>query len=108
MPPRITPLTDPGSSPSNRRLAWLASDAEGVPVGSAFLRLSGGKGRDHRAELEIAVHPAERRAGVGGALLDAALTAARGDGRRSLVARVTAGSPANRFSRPMGSARCWL
>ncbi|MFD5519758.1 GNAT family N-acetyltransferase [Streptomyces sp. NPDC127066] len=97
MPPRITPLTDPGSSPSNRRLAWLASDAEGVPVGSAFLRLSGGTGRDHRAELEIAVHPAERRAGVGGSLLDAALTAARGDGRRSLVARVTAGTPGEPF-----------
>ncbi|KAB1981218.1 GNAT family N-acetyltransferase [Streptomyces triticiradicis] len=97
MPPRITPLTDPDSSPSSRRLAWLASDTEGAPVGSAFLWLSDRKGQDHRAELEITVHPAERRAGVGGALLDAALTAARGDGRRSLVARVTAGSPGEPF-----------
>ncbi|MGW3917118.1 GNAT family N-acetyltransferase [Streptomyces sp. NPDC005070] len=97
MPPRITPLTDPDSSPSSRRLAWLASDAEGVPVGSAFLGLSGRKGQDHRAELEIAVHPAERRTGVGGALLTAALTAAREDGRRSLVARVTGGSPGEPF-----------
>lgn len=97
MPPRITPLTDPDASPSSRRLAWLASDTEGVPVGSAFLGLSGGKGRDHRAELEIAVHPAERRTGVGGALLTAALVAAREDGRRSLVARVTAGSPGEPF-----------
>ncbi|WP_037615697.1 GNAT family N-acetyltransferase [Streptomyces aureus] len=97
MSPRITPLTDPDSSPSSRRLVWLASGAEGVPVGSAFLRLSGRKGQDHRAELEIAVHPDERRTGVGGALLDAALTAARGEGRRSLVARVTAGSPGEPF-----------
>ncbi|MFD5632795.1 GNAT family N-acetyltransferase [Streptomyces sp. NPDC127077] len=102
MPPRITPLTDPDSSPSSRRPAWLASDAEGVPVGSAFLGLSGRKGQDHRAELEIAVHPAERRAGVGGALLAAALTAAREDGRRSLVARVTAGSPGEPFLAAQG------
>ncbi|MET8859097.1 GNAT family N-acetyltransferase [Streptomyces sp. NPDC004579] len=102
MPPRITPLTDPDSSPSGRRPAWLASDAEGVPVGSAFLGLSGRKGQDHRAELEIAVHPAERRAGVGGALLAAALTAAREDGRRSLVARVTAGSPGEPFLAAQG------
>jgi Acetyltransferases len=79
LPPRITPLTDPESTSSSRRLAWLASDAEGVPVGSAFLRLSTEEGRDHRAGLEIAVHPAERRAGVGGALLDAAVAAARRD-----------------------------
>ncbi|MET7982655.1 MULTISPECIES: GNAT family N-acetyltransferase [unclassified Streptomyces] len=97
MPPRITPLTDPRSSPSSRRLAWLASDAEGAPVGSAFLRLPDRKGHDHRAELEISVHPAERRTGVGGTLLDAALTAARSEGRRSLVARVAAGSPGEPF-----------
>ncbi|MFF3885857.1 GNAT family N-acetyltransferase [Streptomyces sp. NPDC001914] len=105
MPPRITPLTDPESSPSSRRLAWLASDAEGVPVGSAFLWLPGKKGQDHRAELEISVHPAERRAGVGGALLTAALTAARGDGRRPLVARVTAGSPGEPFLAAHGFRR---
>jgi ribosomal protein S18 acetylase RimI-like enzyme len=97
LPPRITPLTDPESTSSSRRLAWLASDAEGVPVGSAFLRLSTEEGRDHRAGLEIAVHPAERRAGVGGALLDAAVAAARRDERRSLVCRVTAGSPGDGF-----------
>ncbi|MFE1288470.1 GNAT family N-acetyltransferase [Streptomyces sp. NPDC058751] len=97
MPPRITPLTDPDSSPSSRRLAWLASDADGVPVGSAFLRLSDKEGQDHRAELEITVHPANRRTGVGGALLGAARTAARGEGRRSLVAQVTAGSPGEPF-----------
>ncbi|MEU0433896.1 GNAT family N-acetyltransferase [Streptomyces sp. NPDC006290] len=97
MPPRITPLTDPGATASSRRLAWLASDAEGVPLGSAFLRLFTTEGQDHRTELEIAVHPAERRTGVGGALLDAAVTAARSDKRRSLVSRVTAGSPGDRF-----------
>ncbi|MCT9008676.1 GNAT family N-acetyltransferase [Streptomyces rhizosphaerihabitans] len=105
MPPRITPLTDPGTTASSRRLAWLASDPEGVPVGSAFLRLFTREGENHRAELEIAVHPAERRTGVGGALLDAAVTAARSDERRSLVSRVVAGSPGGAFLAARGFRR---
>ncbi|MFF1808247.1 GNAT family N-acetyltransferase [Streptomyces sp. NPDC058251] len=65
LPPRITPLTDPEPTPSSRRLAWLAAGTEGAPVGSAFLRLFTKEGQEHLAELEIAVHPAERRQGVG-------------------------------------------
>ena len=42
---RITPLTDPEPSPSSHRLAWLASDADGNPVGTAFLRLFTRPGR---------------------------------------------------------------
>jgi ribosomal protein S18 acetylase RimI-like enzyme len=105
LPPRITPLTDPEATASSRRLAWLASDAEGVPVGSAFLRLFTKEGQDQRAELEIAVHPAERRTGVGSALLDAAVSAARSDGRRSLVSRVRAGSPGDGFLAARGFRR---
>ncbi|MET9409856.1 GNAT family N-acetyltransferase [Streptomyces sp. NPDC002935] len=105
MPPRITPLTDPEPTASSRRLAWLASDAEGAPVGSAYLRLFTKEGQDHRAELEIAVHPAERRKGVGGALLDAAVVAARGDGRRSLVSEARADSPGDRFLAARGFRR---
>ncbi|MGW3814509.1 GNAT family N-acetyltransferase [Streptomyces sp. NPDC005046] len=97
MPPRITPLTDPEPTASSRRLVWLASDAEGVPVGSAFLRLFTREGLDHLAELEIAVHPAERRKGVGGVLLDATTAAARSEGRRSLVSRATVGTPGDGF-----------
>lgn len=94
MPVRVTPLTDPETTPSSRRLAWLASDADGVPLGSAFLRLFTKEGQEHLAELEIAVHPGERRQGVGGLLLEAAVDAARNEERRSLLAQAEDASPA--------------
>lgn len=94
---RITPLTDPDNGSSSRRLCWLASDSDGFPVGSAFLRLFGRPGQDHLAELELHVHPAERKKGAGTRLLDAATAAVRADGRRSLVAQAEAGSPGARF-----------
>jgi hypothetical protein len=65
VPVRITPLTDPRRGASSHRLAWLAVAADGVPVGSAFLRLFTGAGQDQLAELELHVHPAERRDGRG-------------------------------------------
>jgi len=105
LPPRITPLTDPDPTPSSRRLAWLASGTEGAPVGSTFLRLFTKEGQDHLAELEVAVHPAERRQGVGGALLDAAVSAARDEGRRSLLAQAETGSPGDLFLAARGFRR---
>ncbi len=93
----ITPLTCPGRVLSGHRLAWLASDADGIPVGSAFLRVFTDAGREHLAELTLAVHPAERRRRIGSRLLDAALAAAREDGRRHVVAQAEAGSPGGRF-----------
>ncbi|MER5750149.1 GNAT family N-acetyltransferase [Streptomyces sp. NPDC002088] len=94
---RITPLVDPEPGPSSRRLVWLASGVDGGPVGSAFLRLFTREGQEHLAELELAVHGAERRQGVGTRLLDAALAAARTEGRRSVVAQAEQGSPADLF-----------
>ncbi|MEU4330918.1 GNAT family N-acetyltransferase [Nonomuraea dietziae] len=90
---RIIPLIDPQLMPSSRRLAWLATLPTGVPVGSAFLRLFSRVGQDHLAELDLHVHPAERRSGVGSRLLAAALAAAREDGRRSVIAQAEPGSP---------------
>ena len=49
---RITALADPDVGPSSHRLAWLASDADGVPVGTTFLRLFDLVGQDHLGELE--------------------------------------------------------
>jgi len=43
---RITALTDPEVTSSGHRLAWLASDPDGIPVGSAFLRLFTREGQD--------------------------------------------------------------
>ncbi|MEU6375978.1 GNAT family N-acetyltransferase [Streptomyces sp. NPDC046909] len=105
MTPRIVPLTDPESGASSRRLAWLASASDGAPVGSAFLRLFTREGQDHLAELEIAVHGTERRRGVGSRLLDAAVTAARAEGRRSVIAQAEQGSPADAFLAARGFRR---
>ncbi|MDX2541613.1 GNAT family N-acetyltransferase [Streptomyces sp. WI04-05B] len=105
MTPRITALTDPEPGASSRRLAWLASDQVGVPLGSAYLRLFSREGQEHLAEVEISVHPAERRRGVGALLLEAAVSAARGDGRRSLLAQAEEGSAGDRFLAARGFHR---
>ncbi|MGQ4436123.1 GNAT family N-acetyltransferase [Streptomyces sp. SAS_260] len=93
---RITPLTDPAHGTRGRRLAWLASDADSIPVGTAFLRLFDG-GQEHLAELDLRVHPAERRKGVGSRLLDSAVATSRDNARRCVVAQAEAGSPGDRF-----------
>ncbi|MFJ9683111.1 GNAT family N-acetyltransferase [Streptomyces sp. NPDC101194] len=99
---RITALTDPERSDASHRLAWLASDSAGSPVGSAFLRVFTREGQDHLAELEIHVHPAQRRNGIGSQLLDTAVAAAREESRRSVITQVEAGSPGDHFLRSKG------
>ncbi|MFF9910019.1 GNAT family N-acetyltransferase [Streptomyces sp. NPDC013457] len=94
---RITALTDPEESSSSRRLAWLASEADGRPVGSAFLRLFTREGQRHLAELDLQIHPAERRRQAGSQLLAAAVAAARADGRRSVVAQAEDGTSGQAF-----------
>ncbi|GCB52810.1 GNAT family N-acetyltransferase [Streptomyces sp. NL15-2K] len=102
---RITPLTDPEAGASSRRLAWLAAGADGAPLGSAFLRLFTKEGQEHLAELELAVHVTERRRGVGTRLLEAAVAAARAEGRRSLLAQAEHASPADLFLAARGFRR---
>ncbi|MEU9314692.1 GNAT family N-acetyltransferase [Streptomyces sp. NPDC048295] len=99
---RITALADPARADGSHRLAWLASDAEGSPLGSAFLRVFTREGQDHLAELEAHVHPAERRKGVGSRLFEAAVAAARDEGRRSVISQVEADSPGEGFLRAKG------
>jgi GNAT superfamily N-acetyltransferase len=94
---RIISLADPDRGPSSYRLVWLASDADGIPVGSAFLRVFTAAGQDHLAELELHVHPAERRNGTGSRLLDRAAAAAREHARRCVITQAIAGSPGDRF-----------
>jgi GNAT superfamily N-acetyltransferase len=93
----LTPLTDPEHGPTGRRLAWLASDVDSLPVGAAFLRLFTDAGQAHLAELTLRVHPVERRKHVGSRLLDAAVAAAGDDGRRSVTAQAEAGTPGDHF-----------
>ncbi|GAA0655087.1 GNAT family N-acetyltransferase [Kitasatospora atroaurantiaca] len=105
MPIRLTPLSDPDRGPSGHRLAWLASDDTGIPVGSAFLRVFTRAGQDHLAELELHVHPAERRSGTGSRLLEAAVAAAGEERRRCVIAQAEAGSPGEGFLRARGFRR---
>jgi GNAT superfamily N-acetyltransferase len=105
VPVHITALIDPQANAIGRRLAWLASDGDGVPVGSAFLRLFTSAGQEHLAELELHVHPAQRRNHVGSVLLDAAIAAARQDHRRSIIAQAEAQSPGEQFAAARGFRR---
>ncbi|MEV6288675.1 GNAT family N-acetyltransferase [Kribbella sp. NPDC051770] len=98
----ITPLTDPDYRPFSRRLVWLASGEH--PVGSAYLRLNSKPSQQHLAELELAVHPAERRQGVGTRLLEAALQGAAENEATTLLADATAGSAGDAFLAARGFA----
>ncbi len=100
----ITPLTEPAvRSGTSHRLAWLAAAPEGWPLGSAFLRLPA---VGQTAELDLVVHPAERRAGVGTRLLDAVTAAAGERGLRGvLTGAVDAGSAGERFCVARGLRR---
>ncbi|MEW2131968.1 GNAT family N-acetyltransferase [Streptomyces sp. NPDC005435] len=97
MSSRITPLTDPAHGANSRRLAWPASDADSIPLGTAFPRLFNSPEQKHLAELTLQVHPAERRRRIGSQLLDAAVAAARDDARRRVIAQAEAGSTGDHF-----------
>ncbi|MEV8095691.1 GNAT family N-acetyltransferase [Kitasatospora sp. NPDC085879] len=105
MPISLTALTDPAAGPARRRAAWLAADDDGVPVGSAFLTLSDREERRRVAELELTVHPAERRRGTGTLLLEAAIGAARAEGRGILLAVAGEGGPGEAFLAARGLRR---
>ncbi len=93
----ITALADPDYRPFSRRLAWLASDADGNPSGSAYLTLHNKPSQADLAELELAVHPAERRQGIGSRLLAEVADAARANEARVLLADARVGSPGDHF-----------
>ncbi|MFE6477064.1 GNAT family N-acetyltransferase [Streptomyces rochei] len=94
---QVTALTDPDRTSAGHRLAWLACGDDGDPLGYAFLRLFTRQGQEHLAELRLNVHTAERRRRVGTRLLDAAVAAARENGRRSVVAQADADTPGDHF-----------
>lgn len=96
-------LTQPALG--SRRLTWLATAADGAPVGVAGLRLFTSPGQQHLAELELHVDPAHRRLGTGSLFLSAVVAACRAEGRRSLVATAAADSPGEAFSERHGFRR---
>ncbi|MEU7701485.1 GNAT family N-acetyltransferase [Streptomyces sp. NPDC039028] len=89
----------------NRRLLWLAAEADGTVVGVAGLRLFTPPGQRHLAELELHVTPDRRRGGVGSHLLATAVRVARDEGRRSLVAAAPGEGPASAFCAARGFRR---
>lgn len=74
------------------RLAWLASDVDGVAVGSARLRLFTRSAQRELAVLQLDVGPED----AGRSLLDAAINAASDLGRRRVIALVRGGSSAEK------------
>jgi GNAT superfamily N-acetyltransferase len=76
------------------RSGWLAVAEAGHPVGTAFVRPTA----EGQAELELEVHPTERRTGIGTRLLEAAAGSARAADRAALVCGpVEEGSVGERF-----------
>ncbi|WP_030693415.1 GNAT family N-acetyltransferase [Streptomyces globisporus] len=94
-----------GPALRSRLLTWLATGADGIPVGVAGLRLFTSPGQEHLAELELHVDPAHRRLGAGSLLLSAAVAACRTENRRSLITTVAADGPGELFSERYGFRR---
>ncbi|MEV7326436.1 GNAT family N-acetyltransferase [Streptomyces sp. NPDC093970] len=105
MPTRITALVEPGATTTSHRLAWLASDTAGLPVGSAFLRVYTRPGQEHLAELELHVRPDDSPPDTGPRLLDEALAAAREHARRRVIAHTGDGSLPERLLTARGFHR---
>ncbi|GLZ03131.1 N-acetyltransferase [Actinomadura sp. NBRC 104412] len=80
---------------------WTA-DENGETIAVAVLRLPGGPGADRPAEIDIRVHPAHRRRGIGTRLMAVAAEGLRADGRTSVIAQVLAGTPAVPFLESLG------
>jgi GNAT superfamily N-acetyltransferase len=85
----------------NPREAWLATDA-GSAVGWYRLELPARENLD-QGSLEIVVHPAERRRGIGRALLQHAAVRAAAHGRTVLNGGARDGSPGEAFARAAGA-----
>ncbi|XVQ15071.1 GNAT family N-acetyltransferase [Spirillospora sp. CA-255316] len=75
---------------------WAAVEG-GEAVAVAVLRLPGGPGADRPGEIDIRVHPAHRRCGLGTRLMAVAAEGLRADGRTSVIAQVLADTPAVPF-----------
>ncbi|WP_244905318.1 GNAT family N-acetyltransferase [Streptomyces agglomeratus] len=96
-------LTQPALG--SHRLIWLATGADGGPVGIAGLRVFTSPGQEHLSELELHVDPAHRRLGIGSLLLAEVVAACHAENRRSLIAAAAADSPGEAFSERRGFSR---
>ncbi|GAA2595688.1 GNAT family N-acetyltransferase [Actinomadura fulvescens] len=95
-----------GAEQASRQRFWAALDA-GEMIGVATLRLPGEPGADRPGEIDIRVRPDRRREGIGTRLLTEAAAGLRADGRSSVLAQVSAETPAIPFLESHGF-RCVL
>ncbi|GAA4045261.1 GNAT family N-acetyltransferase [Nonomuraea soli] len=96
-------LTTPGLN--SRRAAWLALTPGGDAAGVAALRLFDAEGQAHLCELEVRVRPERRREGAGSLLLEAAVSAADGERRRSMIGVAADPGPGAEFCAARGFDR---
>jgi len=111
------PVDDPDGPPMSARFfagwltlgwsedpqeVWLARDGQGEPRGWYVLRLPH-RENPHLALLDLVVHPAHRRAGLGTALLRHAAGRARQSGRTVLNSYSRDGSPGSAFASTIGA-----
>jgi len=89
--------------PQGRQYCWVARGDDGAIVGFALLTLDDAGSNTHSGDVELAVHPAQRRRGAGRQLLEQVVAAMRADGRRALLSEVIEGSDGERFAAPMGA-----
>ncbi|MFG2004692.1 GNAT family N-acetyltransferase [Spirillospora sp. NPDC048911] len=85
-----------GAEQGSRQRFWAAVEGDEM-IAVAALRLPGEPGADRPGEIDIRVRPERRRAGIGTRLLTEAAEGLRGDGRTSVLAQVSAGTPAIPF-----------
>jgi GNAT superfamily N-acetyltransferase/RimJ/RimL family protein N-acetyltransferase len=89
----------------NPREVWLADGtAEGTVAGWYLIELPDLENLD-QAELTLVVHPAQRRRGIGKALLKHAATRAAEHGRSVLTAPTRLGGDGEAFARAAGAAQ---
>ena len=92
-----------GWQPSARHERWAATNADGV-TGWYLLHMAE-RENQHRAFLNLTVHPARRRRGTGRALLRHATDHAISAGRTTLTGSAVDGGPGESFARQAGASQ---
>ncbi|MEW1862651.1 MULTISPECIES: GNAT family N-acetyltransferase [unclassified Streptomyces] len=83
--------------PGSRLALWLVHGANDEGVATAKLRLPAAEGGGRLASVELTVHPAHRRMGMGSRLLATVVAAATEEDCRRLSTEVLAGTPGESF-----------
>lgn len=92
-------------APRARIMHWLAVAPDGSPAGTCHMRVPDDAARP--GEIDVQIHPAYRRQGIGRRLLAIAGDVLRAEPGRTVVAQAVAGTPAVPFLEAAGF-RCVL